>query len=104
MLSIQDGELLTEGEVIECQFILQPAGGQDHEEQLQNRKHHGRVASGPEARKVNRFNEVGVLAKVKVPRCGVRGRRESEPDCFLERGFGGVTGISLLQQAPDATC
>jgi hypothetical protein len=61
--SIENGELLAERQVLECQLGTEPLGGQNQREQSQNRQHHGRVVSGPEARKVNRFNEVGVLAR-----------------------------------------
>ena len=57
--SIQNGELLAEGEVLECQFRTQPQGGRNQREQSQNREHHGREVSDPSTRKVNCFKRPG---------------------------------------------
>ena len=61
--SIQNGELLAEREVIECQLRAEPQGGRNQREQPQNHQGHGREVSGLEAQKVNRLNTARVLAK-----------------------------------------
>ena len=61
MSLIQNGELLPEREVLECQLRRQPQGGRNQKEQPQNRQGHAREMSGPEARKLNRFNAAGVI-------------------------------------------
>jgi hypothetical protein len=62
---IQDGELLAEREVLECQLRAEPQGGWNQREQAQNRQDHVWEVSGPEAQKVNRINAAGVSAKDK---------------------------------------
>ena len=57
--SIQDGELLAERKVLECQVRAEPQVGRNQGEQSQNRQHHGREVSDPEVRKVNRFKAAG---------------------------------------------
>ena len=61
--SILKGELLAERRVLECQLRTQPQSSRNQRKQPQNRQHHGREVSGPEARKDNRFNAAGILAK-----------------------------------------
>jgi len=61
-MSIQDRELLPEGEVLEFQFRTRVERGQDQGEQSQNCVHHGPEVSCRKARKVNRINEAGILA------------------------------------------
>jgi hypothetical protein len=62
---IQDGELLAEREVLECQLRTHPQGGRNQREQSQNCQNHGRKVSSPEAQKVNRISVAGVSAKDK---------------------------------------
>jgi hypothetical protein len=61
--SVQNGELLAEREVLECQFRTEPQGGRNQREQPQNHQDHAWEVSGPEAQKVNRINAAEVLAK-----------------------------------------
>jgi len=61
--SIQDGDLLAEREVFECQVRAEPQGGWNQREQPQDHQDHVWEVSGPEAQKVNRINAAGVLAK-----------------------------------------
>jgi hypothetical protein len=61
--SVQNGELLAEGEVLECQLRAEPQGGRNQREQPQNHQDHVWAVSGPEAQKVNHINAAGVLAK-----------------------------------------
>jgi len=66
--SHENGELPAEGEVPDRQLRTQPEGCRDRQDQSQNHRHHGRVVPGPEARKVDRFSEIGVLAKHTLKR------------------------------------
>ncbi len=68
MSSIQNGELLTEGRVLECQFRAQLQASRNYREQSQNRQHHGREVSNLETRKVNKFNAAGILANNSLVR------------------------------------
>ena len=61
--SVQNGELLAEREVLECQVRAEPQGGPNQREQPQDHQCHGWVVSGPDAWKLNRINGAGVLAK-----------------------------------------
>jgi len=65
--SVQNGELLAEREVLECQLRAEPQGGRNQREQPQNHQGHAWEVSGPEAQKVNRINAAGVLAKDRSP-------------------------------------
>jgi hypothetical protein len=47
VLSMKHGELLTERDVLECQFRRQPEGGQDPREQPQDGEYHGPGVSDP---------------------------------------------------------
>ena len=64
--SVQNGELLAEREVLECQVRAEPQRGRNQREQPQNHRDHAWEVSGPEAQKVNRINAAGVLAKDSV--------------------------------------
>lgn len=84
--SVQNGELLAEREVFECQFRAEPQGGWNQREQPQNHQDHAWEVLGPEAQKVNRINAAGVLAKECVQQrlaCSVGGEshrgRSQEP-------------------------
>ena len=61
--SVQNGELLAEREVLECQLRTHPQGGRDQRKQLEDHQDHAWEVSGPEAQKVNLINAAGVLAK-----------------------------------------
>jgi hypothetical protein len=61
-LSIQDGKLLAQSQILQCQLRTQPQSGRDHREQPQNRQNHERRVSGTWPQKVNRFNAAGDLA------------------------------------------
>ena len=61
--TIQNGKLLAEGKVFECQFRTKHQGCRNQRKQSQNREHHSREFSGPSTRKVNRYNTAGVLAR-----------------------------------------
>jgi hypothetical protein len=61
--SVQNGELLAEREVLECQVRAEPQGDRNRREQPQNHQDHAWEVSGPEAQKVNHINAAGVLAK-----------------------------------------
>ena len=62
--SVQNGELLAEREVLKCELRAESQGSPNQREQPQNHQDHAWEVSGPEARKVNRFNAAGVLAKL----------------------------------------
>ena len=61
--SVQNGDLLPEREVLECQLRAEMQGGRNQREQPQNHQGHAWEVSGPEARKVDRFNAAWILAK-----------------------------------------
>ena len=64
--SVQNGELLAEGEVLKCQLRVGPNRCWNQREQPQDHRDHGRGVSGPEARKVNDINGAGVLATDRI--------------------------------------
>jgi len=69
--SIQNGELLAEREVFECQLRAEPQGGWNQREQPENHRDHAWEVSGPAAQKVNRINAAGVLAKDRCRHEGI---------------------------------
>ncbi len=65
MPSIQ--ELMPKREVLECQLRAEPQGFRHQGKQPQNHQDHGCEVSSPEARKVNRFSTVEILARDSSP-------------------------------------
>jgi hypothetical protein len=56
MSSVQNGEPLAEREVLESKLGVEPQGSQNERKEAQNHHDRGQEVSGPEVRKVNRFN------------------------------------------------
>ena len=62
MPSIQPGDMLAERQALKYQLRTEPQAGRNRSRHPQNRQDHIGEVPDPEARKVNRFNEDGVLA------------------------------------------